>query len=750
MERFGPMGKNDYEIMLKNCRNIVDIDGGSILVKKNALNVFYGRNGVGKTTLVRALRYICSGADEAKTALASYRYLESDDSSDEPNVTCATRLRKLLVFDDEWVNTHCFDKSTLHRNAFELYVRDGEIRKLEKQRDGKLGHLRAVLQSNEVDKLNGSLTAMQKGLGKTKTNGGFAANAPTVKAFRNGVPVEVVPECLSHVVAGMTAKEKAEWLDWHVKRPRASQDEVCPYCGTRDSKRMVACEEYDNTRDALSVKQWASIASVYDDVGPRLSRANAALLGRVLRSKKAPTVLEVEAMAAITAEVIEVQKAIDGVAAALIDAKSSDAAFLVTTLRGYAAVLSGCDVFRKTSKGKATAEAKALTQIVHAIEGLVAIHADLDRLSKQLVSKVAVNVSGHEGEINEFLRQCGYPYEVSIVSNPQASEAQMFLLPSQSISSASAIRVENPSDALSYGERNALALVLFMFEAIREPGALIVLDDPISSFDYEKRYGIMHALFSAEGLFSENLYGKTALVMTHDFLVVSDLICIPGEGVSKTRTKGQFLRCDSAGVLHTVPLGKDAIAPYTQLLRRRIRDARTGPEIIRLVLVRNLCEVLRSSPKDKRSRYGWAFRLLSDVIHGRDSDYVLTSHRLSGRDCREVRMCESCVRKISGVSFDFWKAVDTYAECAELLVDIYEKESLSSIDKLTIVRLLILRDCQLASSAMIMKRFADESCHIGGSYLYQIDGRVYDQVPFYVVAWCDDVVAMAKAKLNAK
>lgn len=738
------MGKNDFDINLENCRNIKSVDGGSILIKKNVLNVFYGRNGTGKTTLAHALNYICLGTDEAKAPLASHRYIATGDSADSPHATCATRVNKLLIFNDEWVSAHCFEKSNVHRNAFELYIRDADIKKLEKQRDSKLGRLSTVLQSSDVSELKESLTIIQKGLGRLKGNGNFVASAPAVRAFQDGVPIERIPNCLSPVVKGMTAKEKAEWLDWHVKHPSVKSHNTCPYCGSEDMERLEACEDYDSSRNTSAVKQWASIASTYDKVGSKLSRSTSALLGRVLRSKKSPSSLDLTALADLTAKVVETIDAIEGLASALEDKQCSDASVLVSTLMTHKTTLDTCDVFLKTSGGKKTTEAKAISQLVSAVERVAAIQSELDQLSKELIFKITSNVNGHEHEINTFLEQCGYPYTVSIEFNPQISDAQIFLTPSHSTSSW---HLENPEDSLSFGERNALSLVLFMFEAIHEPGALIVLDDPISSFDYDKRYGILYALFASDGIFAENLQGKTVLVMTHDFLVVTDLISIPGKDVSATKVKGQFLSCNSKGVLQATPLGKDAIAPYTQLLRKEIEAAKSRPEIIRLICIRNLCEMLRSSPSDKSTRYGWTFRLLSEIIHGCTREAIVSRYDFETLDCRAIRMCENCVKNLSGVDFDFWKAVDRYADCTKLLIDIYETVNLSSLEKLSIVRLLILRNPALTSNSNIMKRFADESCHIGGSYLYQMDGRTYDQVPFYVTAWCDDVVKLAKKQI---
>ena len=44
------------------------------------------------------------------------------------------------------------------------------------------------------------------------------------------------------------------------------------------------------------------------------------------------------------------------------------------------------------------------------------------------------------------------------------------------------------NEHLSYGEKNAFALVLFMYSVLKDNPDLIVLDDPISSFDGNKKF----------------------------------------------------------------------------------------------------------------------------------------------------------------------------------------------------------------------------------------------------------------------
>ena len=80
--------------------------------------------------------------------------------------------------------------------------------------------------------------------------------------------------------------------------------------------------------------------------------------------------------------------------------------------------------------------------------------------------------------------------------------------------------VESGNQHLSYGEKNAFSLVLFMFECLSKNPDMIILDDPISSFDRNKKYAVMDMLFRGR----RSLRDRTVLMMTHDLEPIIDVI----------------------------------------------------------------------------------------------------------------------------------------------------------------------------------------------------------------------------------
>ncbi len=120
-------------------------------------------------------------------------------------------------------------------------------------------------------------------------------------------------------------------------------------------------------------------------------------------------------------------------------------------------------------------------------------------------------------DVNNFLKTAGINYEFEIIEESEnKSRAILKYIPNSK-------KVSDIRQHLSWGERNAFALVLFMYHALNKKPDIIILDDPISSFDSHKKYAIINRLFSPD---QDSFFEKTVLMLTHDMQPLIDMLVI--------------------------------------------------------------------------------------------------------------------------------------------------------------------------------------------------------------------------------
>ena len=187
-------------------------------------------------------------------------------------------------------------------------------------------------------------------------------------------------------------------------------------------------------------------------------------------------------------------------------------------------------------------------------------------------------ITCHQNEINEFLSNAGYIYKVEIKENENIYAEDQYHL----ILRYKDKEVLESEKHLSYGERNAFALVLFMYQALKENADLIVLDDPISSFDNNKKYAIMDRLFRRG---TNSLRDRTVLFLTHDYQPIIDVYNLSS---LFSKTNIMFLQ-NIDGLLNEVPIMKDDIKSCISICQENI-DSETEV-IIKLVYLRRFIAI---------------------------------------------------------------------------------------------------------------------------------------------------------------
>ena len=136
-----------------------------------------------------------------------------------------------------------------------------------------------------------------------------------------------------------------------------------------------------------------------------------------------------------------------------------------------------------------------------------------------------------------------------------------------------------PPGRLSLGEQNILALCYFFVAKVSggrlgdygNSNQIILLDDPVSSFDYNNKYGVMQVLNHIAGLVSGDKSESKMLIMTHDPVTAREL-----SNAIKHRVGGDKVKCcrivDSQNV-YLEPVKLDSLDEYRGILHKMFEVA---------------------------------------------------------------------------------------------------------------------------------------------------------------------------------
>lgn len=275
---------------------------------------------------------------------------------------------------------------------------------------------------------------------------------------------------------------------------------------------------------------------------------------------------------------------------------------------------------------------------------------------------------------------------------------------------------------LSYGERNALALLLFMYSIKRETPDLVILDDPISSFDGNKKFAIVNMLFKDPGYLRE----KTVLLLTHEFGTVVDMVHTMKRNFGAVSTAA-FLSTRN-GVLQEQQIHADDIKAYPAIAEKNI--AESNDPLNKLIYLRRLME-FENNKND-------AWQLLSNVFHVGDGTREIP-RKCVGNGIGNPMTPDEIQKGTEDIKsyipdFDYQTAYQRM-ENRNLLITLYDSTK-ANYEKLQIYRLIFIG----RAMNVVVQKFVNETYHVENNYMFQLDPRIYDTVPQYIVDVCDQAI----------
>lgn len=200
-------------ITIKNCNSIDQAEVGLI---KGSLNIKYGPNGLGKSTLARAI--VSKIRDDGTLKdLVPFKN-RGKDEVDEPSVEGVEELKTALVFDDEYVQQFVFQKDEVIKNSFDVFIRTPEFLRDMEEVDVLLSGIKNAFYGNDnIEQVLSDLKELREAFGKTGKSGAIPKNSKIHKAFGGGNKVENIPEELKPFELFIKSEEPSKWISWQIK-----------------------------------------------------------------------------------------------------------------------------------------------------------------------------------------------------------------------------------------------------------------------------------------------------------------------------------------------------------------------------------------------------------------------------------------------------------------------------------------------------------------------------------------------------
>jgi ABC-type multidrug transport system, ATPase and permease components len=689
------------QIIVQNCNNI---EHGEISVTEGALNIKYAINGTGKSTIATAISATANEDYETLRELIPFQHLGNPENP-EPFITGLDRISKVMTFNEEYVNRYVYLPDELIKDSFEIFVKTPDYEAHLREIESLLNEINATFQTHpELDSLIQAFSQFIDGFGNAQS--GYSKAGAIEKGFGKGNKIINIPPGLEKYAPYLkdTADFKnVKWIKWQLGGEiYLDVADQCPYCSgpiteTKDTILKVATEF-----DAKEIEHLNKMMEVFDTLTPYFTIETATRVKEFTNNVNGMTEQQRSYLKEIKTQVVNLNKQLQAL---------KQLGF--HTLRNFKKIADELKNFMidlplyshlnsDPLKEKIEVINKSLETVISKagiLQGQVAQQNDLiERMIKR-----------HSTEINNFLKCAGYQYSVAIEESPDKTYRMIL---KHTVSDTIVSTVKNH---LSFGERNAFALVLFMYSALKENPDLIILDDPISSFDGNKKFAILNMLFLAK----ESLKNRTVLLLTHEFNTVIDVIYTMPYNFSPNPT-ASFLSTKK-GILSELPVLKSDIQSFMQIAEANINEKL---DILnKLVYLRRLLEI--EDPQ------GLAWQLISNALHGREFP------QLSTNDGNKRKMTEEEITEATNVirkrlpEFNY-STVYQKTQDADGLLTLY-KTSVSNYEKLQIYRIVNTDN----SGNIIIKKYVNETFHIENDYLFQLNPRKYDTVPHFIIEECD-------------
>jgi len=697
-------------IYIRNCNNIVDAD---VFITAEKLNVKYAVNGSGKSTIAKAIKAFSLHDEELIENLTPYKFIGSSRHEDKPSVIGLPENVNIAVFDEFYVNQYVFQENELLKDSFNIFIKTKEYDKRLTEINKLIASVHKTFEDTpELEKLMIDMNEFISIFGNSKS--GIAKNKPLSKGMSNGNLIDNIPQGLEEYSPFLTNERNSQWLKWQeTGRDFMTLSDRCPFCATSLILNKEKIERIKNEYDSKNIEHLSKILSLFERLGAYFSNETNERLHEITTSVKGLSEEQENYLVEVKEQVVVLYDKIQKIKNLNFDSlKNIDK--LTDVIHDYKISLEYLPYLcSEHTQEKITIVNNSISELINKV-------GKLQGAVMQQKREIENTVKKYNKQINEFLHNAGYEYTFSIDETQDHSYRIQLKFDEKHNC------VQNVRYHLSFGERNALALVLFMYHAIYKQANFIVLDDPISSFDKNKKFAILDMLFIRG---KNSFRGKTTLLLTHDFEPVIDTIYNHSDFFQE-KPEASFME-NNNGILHEIPINKEDIISAPEIARRNIEKASLISQIIYL---RRYIEIIHGK--------NFAWHLLSSLLHKRDKPTIGKNGSLMTET--EIKQAVTMIQDFIH-NFQYEKLYRMITNHKKI-IELYDKAA-SNYEKLQIYRILFDPKKENKGNH-ILRKFLNETYHVENDYLFQLNPLKFNTIPNFIIEECNKFVKELQENLN--
>lgn len=716
-------------VNLHACKNIIQ---GTIVIHPKQINIKYAQNGTGKSTVGDALCFhvkkdLAQLADMQSFLVSDKPQVEIRIEDDEGNITTNDEyFHSVEVFDEEFVRNVVFKENQAILNSFDVFIRSAKYEQSKNAIDDRLKKLHVDIANDP--RIKALLDTLKIIVAKIQLNNdGALAKRGIIKDAMNPVSAYHIPEPLRRYEKFFLSPDRVSWVEWKAGGYRFKGSEICPFCAEPLPTQQVELDQrvFETSYSKSVVKNQKELEDLLIELEPYIEPVQFKLLIDYTRNPKNPT----DFMALYQNFILEIRHIVDRITALTsyntFGINGSDLDIIEQQLLAQKITV---DVFTYF-KSRLTLE--IFTLINEKIDLLLSEVSLLKGETAKLNKYIRKVISESCEDINEFLSLAGINYEFRIIAKSDSdSLAQLIYIGA------------DPNDAeqrdirkcLSWGERNAIALVLFIYYVNAKNADLVILDDPISSFDKSKKFAIVSRLFKKPSE-AKSLLKKTVLLLTHDFEPIIDL-AIEGKFSNKLANATYLTNVDGVLFEQKVEPNSD-IKPITVLYLRDMQNENV-PMVCRFASCRKYLEyVIDNYSADP------AYHYVTSLLKGRPNPISRKDDPQSILTDRAVTVAKKSLAFVMGISeqeLDYNDLIRRYFNREQMI------QALNLVQN-TYLRILILRAICVMDGAekeindRVLRKYLNSCFHIENDYSQYLDYMVFDPVPSFIKKKIDSSLA---------